>query len=198
MNKNNLPLSICVYCAARESTSLIYTQVAAKVGHWLGQNNIRLVYGGGNTGLMGVVANAALEAGAQVYGIIPESLMKIEMGHKHITKLHVVKNMHERKQAMAEASNAFLTLPGGIGTFEEFFEAWTWRQLAYHTNPVGLLNTNGYYNKLLEFTQDCIKAGYMNSSQLEMLTIETEVEPMMQKLHTQMLTPEEKASFKSI
>lgn len=196
--QKNKPLSICVYCAARVSDNPAYAEVATQVGRWLGKNNIRLVYGGGNTGLMGAIANAALENGAEVYGIIPARLMEVEMGHTGITELRVVKNMHERKQAMAEASDAFLTLPGGIGTFEEFFEAWTWRQLSYHANPIGLLNTNGYYDKLLEFTKSCITAGYMSQSQLDMLTIETEVEPMMQRLYKQMIIPKEETSFKGI
>lgn len=183
------PLSICVYCGARPSHHPNFANAAAQVGHWLGEHNIRLVYGGGNTGLMGTVANAALESGGEVLGVIPARLMEIEMGHKGLTELCVVKDMHERKQVMAESSNAFLALPGGIGTFEEFFEAWTWRQLSYHNNPIGLLNTDGYYDKLLEFTHGCIGAGYMNQTQLNMLTIESDVEPMMQKLHQQMLKP---------
>lgn len=191
-------LSICVYCAARNSDNPAYEQAAIQVGHWMGKNNIRLVYGGGNTGLMGAVANAVLDAGGQVYGIIPERLMNIEMGHKGLTELKVVQTMHERKQAMIEASDAFLTLPGGIGTFEEFFEAWTWRQLAYHHNPVGLLNVKGYYDGLLQFAQSCINNNFMNQNQMEMLIIENDVNTMMEKLHDQMRTSKSDYAFNGI
>lgn len=191
-------LSICVYCAARSSDNPAYEQAATQVGHWMGENNIRLVYGGGNTGLMGAVANAVLEAGGKAYGIIPERLMNIEMGHKGLTELKVVQTMHERKQAMIEASDAFLTLPGGIGTFEEFFEAWTWRQLAYHHNPVGLLNVEGYYDGLLQFAKSCINTNFMNQNQIEMLIIENNVSSMMEKLHQQMLTSKSDYTFNGI
>lgn len=188
---DNTPLSICVYCAARESHNPIYKQIATDVGHWIGEHGLRLVYGGGSTGLMGAVADAALEAGAQVLGIIPKRLMTVEFGHHEITELRVVQDMHERKQEMIKASNAFLALPGGIGTFEEFFEAWTWCQLGYHSNPVGLLNTNGYYDGLLQFTQNCIEEGYMSQQQIEMLTIDTEAPSIMNRIYEKITSRKE-------
>ena len=191
-------LSICVYCGSRPRVCAQYIEAAEQVGRWMAAHNIRLVYGGGNSGLMGAVANAALAAGGEVYGVIPQSLIDTEHGHRGITELVIVQTMHQRKQAMAEASNAFLALPGGIGTFEEFFEAWTWRQLSYHDNPIGLLNINNYYNDLLKFIDTSIASGFMGQEQLEYLTIETSVEAMMEKLHLQLQCPSQKDSFKAI
>jgi uncharacterized protein (TIGR00730 family) len=135
--------SICVYCASRTGASAAYAAAAKAVGSEIGRRGWRLVYGGGRAGLMGVVADAALAAGAQVVGVIPTSLMERELGHTGLTELHVVETMHERKLRMAESSDAFVALPGGIGTFEELFEVWTWRQLGYHDKPLGLLNVDG-------------------------------------------------------
>ncbi|RUS67593.1 Cytokinin riboside 5'-monophosphate phosphoribohydrolase [Saezia sanguinis] len=194
----NQKLSICVYCGSRSGVSPAYVQAAQQVGQWLGSHQIRLVYGGGNAGLMGTVANAALAAGGEVYGIIPQSLIKKEQGHRGITELRIVDTMHQRKQAMAQASDAFLALPGGIGTFEEFFEVWTWRQLAYHDNPIGLLNVDGYYDGLLNFMQTGVNAGFMNQEQLSYLTIESQVEPMMEKLTQLMQQPSQADSYHAI
>ena len=139
-------LSICVYCGSRPGELAAYTDAACEVGTLIGQRGWRLVYGGGRAGLMGVVADAALAAGASVVGVIPESLMDRELGHPGLTELHVVETMHQRKMMMAERSDAFIALPGGIGTFEELFEVWSWRQLGYHDKPLGLLNVAGYYD----------------------------------------------------
>ena len=134
------PLSLCVYCGSRLGEKPEFSAAARRVGEWIGRNGWRLVYGGGRAGLMGVVADAALAAGAEVIGVIPSSLMQRELGQTGVTHLHVVQTMHERKQMMAELRDAFVALPGGIGTFEELFEVWTWRQLGYHDKPIGLLN----------------------------------------------------------
>lgn len=187
--------SICVYCGSRDGTLPAYTEAARAVGQWIGSHGYRLVYGGGNTGLMGTVANATLEAGGEVYGVIPESLVNIELGHQGITELRVVKTMHQRKQAMAEASDAFLALPGGIGTFEEFFEAWTWRELKYHDNPIGLLNIDGYYNALLGFIKSAISSGFMNKNQQKYLTITDHAIDMMTELDRLIKLPSKPDSF---
>lgn len=128
-----------------------------------------MIYGGGRVGLMGAVADAALAAGASVIGVIPESPMRLEVGHPGLTELLVVRTMHERKQAMAERADAFVALPGGIGTFEELFEVWTWRHLGYHQNPIGLLDVNGYYDPLMSFLDRTVAEGFVNEAQMSML-----------------------------
>lgn len=127
------------------------------------------MYGGGNNGLMGIVAQATLEAGGQVTGIIPTSLVEREFAKRDCTALHVVDNMHQRKAMMAEHADAFLALPGGIGTFEELFEVWTWRQLGYHDKPIGLLNVDGYYDGLLAFMSETVKAQFVGTWQMELI-----------------------------
>lgn len=149
-------LSLCVYCGSRTGDSAAYEAAAAAIGTAIGRRGWRLAYGGGRAGLMGRVADAALAAGAPVLGVIPRSLMEREVGHSGLTELHVVDTMHERKLMMAQHSDAFIALPGGIGTFEELFEVWTWRQLGYHDKPVGLLNVDGYYDTLLGFMQQTV------------------------------------------
>ena len=146
-------LSICVYCGSRPGAEPAYRSAAEVVGTLIGQRGWQLVYGGGRAGLMGAVADAALAAGARTVGVIPSSLMERELGHAGLDELHVVETMHERKRLMAERADAFLALPGGIGTFEELFEAWTWRQLGYHDKPLGLLDVGGYY-ALLQVNAD--------------------------------------------
>jgi uncharacterized protein (TIGR00730 family) len=167
-------ISLCVFCGSRSGVLNDYTSAAQIIGQEIGRRGWQLVYGGGRAGLMGVVADAALEAGASVVGVIPESLMTKELGHSGLTELHVVQTMHQRKTLMAERSDAFIALPGGIGTFEELFEVWTWRQLGYHTKPLGLLNTAGYYDALLGFMQHGTGQGFMTHGQAALLSVETE------------------------
>jgi uncharacterized protein (TIGR00730 family) len=178
----NPTFSLCVYCGSRPGVDPVHAEVAARVGRWLGENGGQLVYGGGNNGLMGVMATAALEAGARVVGIIPHSLVEREWAKRDCTELHVVDNMHQRKSLMAERADAFLALPGGIGTFEEFFEAWTWKQLGYHDKPVGLLDLGGYYTGLLQFLESSVRSGFMNQGQMELLTVGTEPEALLAQL----------------
>ena len=155
--------SLCVYCGSRPGTSPEFAAVARQIGAWIGANGGQLVYGGGHNGLMGVVADATLAAGGRVVGVIPKALVDKEWAHQGCTELHIVDTMHERKRIMAEHADAFLALPGGIGTLEDFFEVWTWRQLGYHNKPVGLLNQNGYYDHLLAFLAASVKNGFMNN-----------------------------------
>jgi len=131
---------------------------------------------------MGVVADAALAAGGRVVGVIPQSLMGRELGHLGLTELHVVDTMHQRKMMMAERSDAFLALPGGIGTFEELFEVWSWRQLGYHDKPLGLLNVAGYYDRLLEFLAISVEQGFVATTQAGLLCVETEPQTMLNRL----------------
>ena len=134
--------SICVFCGASRGTNPVYEQAAQDLGRTLAANGIRLVYGGGAVGLMGVVADATMAAGGEVIGIIPQSLKDAEVGHTGLTRLEVVDGMHARKARMAELADAFIALPGGLGTLEELFEVWTWGQLGYHPKPLGLLDVN--------------------------------------------------------
>lgn len=139
----------------------LYRDAAEGLGRLLARSQIGIVYGGGNVGLMGVLADAALSAGGEVVGVIPEHLMAHEIGHRGLSQLHVVKSMHERKALMADLSDAFLALPGGFGTFEEFCEALTWSQLGLHQKPCGLLNVDGYYSPMLEMFDRAVEEGFL-------------------------------------
>jgi uncharacterized protein (TIGR00730 family) len=163
--------SLCVYCGSRPGADPRFAEVATEVGRWIGRHGGQLVYGGGNNGLMGVLADAALASGARVVGVIPHSMVEREWAKRECTELHVVENMHQRKMLMAERSDAFLALPGGIGTFEEVFEAWSWRMLDFHRKPVALLDQDGYYQPLLQFLQHSVRHGFMNAGQMELLTV---------------------------
>jgi len=163
--------SICVYCGSRPGTDPAYAEAARAVGQEIGRRGWQLVYGGGRAGLMGTVADAALAGGARVVGVIPQSLMGRELGHTGLHELHVVDTMHERKMLMAQRSDAFLALPGGIGTFEELFEMWSWRQLGYHDKPLGLLNVGGYYDGLLAFLGHSLRQGLMTPQQMGLLEV---------------------------
>jgi uncharacterized protein (TIGR00730 family) len=180
--RTNPAFSLCVYCGSRPGATPDFAQLAARVGDWIGRHGGQLVYGGGNNGLMGVMADATLAAGGRVVGVIPHALVEREWAKRDCTELHVVDNMHERKRMMAERADAFLALPGGIGTFEEFFEAWTWKQLGYHAKPVGLLNAGGYYDALLAFLGEGVRHGFMSDWQMELLTVGTDIEPLLQQL----------------
>ena len=174
--------SVCVYCGSRPGADPAFAEVADQVGRWIGAHGGQLVYGGGRSGLMGVVADATLAAGGQVVGVIPRALVEREHAHRGCTELLIVDTMHERKRLMAERADAFLALPGGIGTFEEFFEAWTWRQLGYHDKPIGLLNQNGYYDALLRFVGDSMAGGFMDGSQMRLIEVAAAWEPLLRNL----------------
>jgi uncharacterized protein (TIGR00730 family) len=175
-------LSLCVYCGSRRGDDAAYDSAARAIGSAIGQRGWRLVYGGGRAGLMGSVADAALAAGAQVIGVIPKALMGRELGHGGLTELHVVGTMHERKRLMAERSDAFVALPGGIGTFEELFEVWTWLQLGYHDKPVGLLNAAGYYDSLLEFLDQSVARGFVPAAQRGLLQVHSDPDTLLDRL----------------
>ena len=161
--------SLCVYCGSRPGTDPAFADAARFVGDWIGRHGGQLVYGGGRNGLMGLVARATLDAGGRVVGVIPRALVEREWANQDCTELLIVDTMHERKREMAERADAFLALPGGIGTFEEFFEVWTWRQLGYHDKPVGLLNVNGYYDGLLQFLAQSVAQQFMGPWQMELM-----------------------------
>ncbi|HET7866632.1 MAG TPA: TIGR00730 family Rossman fold protein [Burkholderiaceae bacterium] len=174
--------SLCVYCGSRVGSAPGFTAAAAAVGRWIGERHGQLVYGGGNNGLMGIVADATLAAGGRVVGVIPSALVDKEFAKLDCTELHVVDNMHERKRMMAERADAFLALPGGIGTLEEFFEVWTWRQLGYHDKPVGLLNLDGYYQPLLEFLRSTVGHGLMSDWQMDLVRVGDDWERLLPEL----------------
>jgi uncharacterized protein (TIGR00730 family) len=177
-------LSLCVYCGSRPGGDPAFAAAATELGTLIGRSGGQLVFGGGRAGLMGLVADAALAAGASVVGVIPLALMERELGHTGLTELHVVQTMHERKQLMAERSDAFVALPGGIGTFEELFEVWTWRQLGYHDKPVGLLNVAGYYDRLLSFIEQTERLGFVPPTQRALLQVEDDAARLLARLTT--------------
>ena len=174
--------SLCVYCGSRLGDRPEFAAAAREVGAWIGHKKGQLVYGGGRNGLMGIMADAALEAGARVVGVIPRALVEKEWAHTGCTELHIVENMHERKRMMAERADAFLAIPGGIGTLEEFFEVWTWRQLGYHDKPVGLLNLDGYYDSLLAFLAGAVQSGFMNDWLMDLISTSSDAQLLMESL----------------
>lgn len=161
--------SVCVFCGASPGASPVYQEAAVALGRHLAERGLTLVYGGGAVGLMGTVADAALAAGGEVIGIIPQSLQEAEIGHKGLTRLEVVDGMHARKARMAELADAFIALPGGLGTLEELFEVWTWGQLGYHAKPLGLLEVNGFYDPLLTFLDHLVDERFVRAEHRGML-----------------------------
>lgn len=174
--------SLCVYCGSKPGLDPAYLKAASEVGTWIGQHGGQLVYGGGRGGLMGIVADATLQAGGQVVGIIPQALVDREWAHRGCTELHIVDTMHERKRMMAERSDAFLAMPGGIGTLEELFEVWTWQQLGYHDKPIGLLNVAGYYQGLLQFMDHSVAQGFLAVPQRELIAVNADLTALLPAL----------------
>ena len=180
----NPAFSVCVYCGSRHGARPAYTAAARALGAAIGARAWQLVYGGGKVGLMGEVADATLAAGGRVVGVIPESLKRREVDHPGLHELHVVPTMHLRKQMMAERAQAFIALPGGIGTLEELYEVWTWRQLGYHDQPIGLLNVDGYYDDLLRFMDRSVSEGFLDETQRANLIVGSDAEPLLLQLAT--------------
>jgi uncharacterized protein (TIGR00730 family) len=170
----NRGFSVAVYCGSRFGDAPAFADAARALGELIGSGGATLVYGGGRVGLMGTVADAVMAAGGQVVGVIPQALMDREVGHAGLTELHVVQTMHERKQLMSERADAFISLPGGIGTLEELYEVWSWQQLGYHDKPVALLNVDGYYDALLEFMRVTHKRGFVSDAQFDALLVDTD------------------------
>lgn len=179
---NTPHFSLCVYCGSRPGLDPQHAAAAQALGQWIGTHGGQLVYGGGRNGLMGLTAQATRDAGGRVVGVIPTSLVEREWANHDCDELLIVETMHERKRIMAERSDAFLALPGGIGTFEEFFEVWTWRQLGYHDKPVGLLNMGGYYDAMLTFLNGSVREGFMNDWQMDLIRVSTEVKVLAEQL----------------
>lgn len=162
---------VCVYCGSRPGKNGAYATAAADLGRLLGERRIGVVYGGGQVGLMGVIADAALAAGGEVIGVIPHGLAAREVDHGGVTELHKVETMHERKAMMADLADGFITMPGGIGTLEELTEMWSWAYLGIHRKPLGLLNVAGYFDPLLAFMDGALDAGFVQPVHRELLTV---------------------------
>ncbi len=173
---------ICVYCGSLPGDRPEYINAASSFGALLARQGIGLVYGGGNIGLMGAVASAALAAGGEVIGVIPTSLMEKELGLRECTQLHVVGSMHERKQMMVDLSDGFVALPGGIGTYEELFETFTWQQLAFHDKPVGILNVDGFYDHLIAFIRHATDAQFLRPEHRDSLLVETDGLALLERM----------------
>jgi len=176
--------SICVFCGSSPGAQSVYADAAREMGRTLAERRIRLVYGGGHVGLMGVLADAAMAAGADVIGVITEGLQLREVGHKGLPDLRIVPSMHERKALMASLSDAFIALPGGAGTLDELFEAWTWTQLGIHRKPIGVLNTAGYYDPLLTFLSRAVAERFIRADDLASVVVEPEPAPLLDRLAT--------------
>jgi len=161
--------SVCVYCGSSMGISDVYAQAAQALGRELVRRDIALVYGGGNVGLMGMIADEVMRNGGKATGVIPQALMRREVGHHGLTELHVVKDMHERKAMMAELSDGFIAMPGGFGTLEELFEVTTWAQLGLHEKPIGLLNVNGFYDGLTGFAGHLVAEGFVRPDHARLL-----------------------------
>jgi uncharacterized protein (TIGR00730 family) len=174
--------SACVFCGSRSGTEPAYDEAARELGRTLAAENITLVYGGGRVGLMGVVAEAALGAGGEVVGVIPQALLEREIAHTGLTDLRVVGSMHERKALMSELSEGFIALPGGTGTLEEFFEVLTWAQLGEHRKPCALLNAGRYYDPLLVLFDHMVAKGFLSEEHRAMVLVETEPEALLEAL----------------
>ncbi len=190
--------SVCLFCGSSDLSDPAYTEAARAFGRLTAAAGWRLVYGGGNVGLMGEVADATLAAGGQVIGVIPELLLQKEVGHRQLTELEVVQTMHQRKQRMAELADAFVALPGGIGTFEELFEVWTWRHIGYHDQPIGLLNTSGFYDPLLTFMNHTLASGFIDGEQQRMLTVDAEPARLLSELAAQSKNATQADDFRRI
>ncbi len=173
---------VAVYCGSASPADPVYIEAARHVGRTLAQRDIGIVYGGGKLGLMGAVADAALEAGGEVIGVIPELLVSAEVAHRGCTELHVVGTMHERKARFTDIADGFINLPGGTGTMDELWEALSWAQLGYHTDPVGLLNIAGYYDKLVEFWEHMGNVGFVRPQHQNMLIVDTTLEGLLDKM----------------
>jgi uncharacterized protein (TIGR00730 family) len=176
------PSSVCVYCGSSARVALAYRRAAAELGGILARNGVRVIYGGGRVGLMGLVADSALAAGGAVTGVIPRHIQEMEVAHQALTELIVVETMHERKWIMAERSEAFVILPGGLGTLDETFEILTWKQLGLHDRPIVLLNLDGYWEPLLALIRHGAREGFIRPEHAGLFREVTEVADVMPTL----------------
>ena len=162
---------LAVYCGSAPGSDPAFAEATRATAAAMVRERIELVYGGGRLGLMGLIADSVLELGGEVYGVIPQALVDIEVAHPSVTELHIVETMHERKAKMTELADAFLALPGGVGTLDEFFEAWSWNALGYHKKPFCLLNVKGYWDGLIEFIDHATESGFMSAARRKQLLV---------------------------
>jgi uncharacterized protein (TIGR00730 family) len=174
--------NITVFCGSSSGVRTEYAEAAKNLARLLVENGIRLVYGGGNIGLMGIIADEVMKLGGEVVGIIPDSLDKKEVGHRGLTELRVVESMHERKAQMAELADGFIAMPGGIGTFEEFFEILTWAQLGFHDKPCGILNVSNYYNGLLALCDNAVTEGFLRAVHRKLILDDGDAVSLLEKM----------------
>ncbi len=175
-------MKICVFCGSSSGRGEQYRDVAQKLGQVMAGQDISLVYGGAKVGLMGEIANAVMEAGGKAIGVMPQSLVDVEIAHSNLTELHVVGSMHERKAKMAELSDGFVALPGGIGTLEELFEIWTWTMLGFHQKPVAVLNIDGFYDKLQSFLDHLVAEQFVKKQQRQILINDCDPATLIQRM----------------
>lgn len=184
-----MPRRICVFCGARTGRDPRYAEAARQLGHELGRRGLGLVFGGGRIGLMGELADAALAAGVEPIGVIPDKLVAMEQAHTGLTDLRVVRTMHERKALMHELADGFIALPGGIGTFEELCEALTWSSIGYHAKPVGLLDAASYFGPLLAMLDHAVAEGFISPGLRARLIIEREAAPLLERIEGALAPP---------
>ena len=177
-------MKIAVFCGSSRGNDERFAQAAGAFGQYMASQGMDLVFGGGKVGLMGVVADAVLAGGREVYGVIPESLRDRELAHQGLTRLDVVSSMHERKALMADMADAFVALPGGPGTMDEIFEAWTWGQLGYHSKPCAFSNVDGYYNELLAFIRTMSGEGFLKPEYADMVIVKDQPNELVSALKT--------------
>jgi len=175
---------IAIYCGSATPADPVYIESARMVGRTLAERGIGVVYGGGKLGLMGAVADAAMAAGGEVIGVIPDALVTAEVAHQELTRLEVVHTMHERKARFIDLADAFITLPGGTGTMDELWEALSWAQLGYHRDPIGLLNVAGFYDGLIAFNQHMIDVGFIRPQHAGLLIADDDLDSLLEKLAT--------------
>ncbi len=184
--------SLLVYCGASEGYQPAFTIAAQRLGELLAKEKIKLVYGGGSIGLMGILADSVIKNGGEVIGVIPDFLDTKEIGHKGISKMHVVKSMHERKAMMEKLCDAVIALPGGFGTMDEIFEMLTWKQLGLHHKPIGILNINGYYNHFLLHLNRMVEEGFLKQSNRDLLYVAETIPALLAKMISTQQVAEEK------
>jgi uncharacterized protein (TIGR00730 family) len=173
---------LAVYCGSASPADPVYVESARHVGRSLAERGIGVVYGGGKLGLMGAVADSALEAGGEVIGVIPQALVNAEVAHRGLTELHIVQTMHERKALFTDLADGFVNLPGGTGTMDELWEALSWAQLGYHADPIGLLNVAGYYDKLIDFWVHMGQVGFVRPQHQGLLLVDSDLAGLLEKM----------------
>lgn len=181
--------TVCVYMGSSPGRQSLYLAAAQALGKSLAERELALVYGGGSVGLMGATADACLAAGGRVIGVITQSLQRLEVGHDDLSELHVVESMHERKALMAQHADAFVALPGGLGTLDEFFEILTWSQLGLHNKPCGLFNVSGYFDGLLSFIEHSVAERFVHRSHQETIVVAQDSEQLLDELRARLNLP---------